>query len=593
MQSVFQLGVSAFLIVLFTACSSSSGSDTTLIEESNTTELSTDDNTSVVDVVIDENTTVIVDENITVIDANMTFEDAVVHNDSFSSLHFSGSKNCAGCHDGLSDSTGKDVSIAKAWGVSMMANSAIDPLWRAKVASEVKRNPAYKEAIESKCSKCHTPMATTEAKFAGETVALFDEGFLNPQNPHYDEATDGVSCTLCHQIENTADLGTSTAFSGAYTIADNTSTERKAYGQFSGVNTTPMRNNVQFTPAYSAHMNESKLCATCHNLETPVISADGVLSDLHFSEQAVYTEWEYSEFNTSQTCQDCHMSKAEGSVILSTRGGNLQSRSPFFQHQFLGANTYMINIINNNKATLGTKAATADFDKMITDTRDFLMASADLNITGSAFKDGKLNFTLTLTNHSGHKFPTSYPSRRAWIHVSVVDDVTQETVFESGAFDSEGKLIGVDEETSTVYEPHYQKITEEDQVQVYETVMADTNAELTYTLMHASQYLKDNRLLPKGFEKASVPESIQVFGEAKTDNDFIGGSDEVDYEIALPEASYTITATLRYETTTYGFRKDLFKDAELKEVALMKALDNNTSNHYETISSHTQSISLP
>ena len=54
-----------------------------------------------------------------IISSNKTlddFKDVVPHNPSFSTLHFSGSKNCAQCHDGISDtSTGEDVSIVKAW----------------------------------------------------------------------------------------------------------------------------------------------------------------------------------------------------------------------------------------------------------------------------------------------------------------------------------------------------------------------------------------------------------------------------------------------------------------------------------------------
>ena len=41
----------------------------------------------------------------------------------------------------------------------------------------------------------------------------------------------------------------------------------------------------------------------------------------------------------------------------------------------------------------------------------------------------------------------------------------------------------------------------------------------------------------------------------------------------------------------YGFAQDMYKHDELPEVALMKALDSNTTNHYETISTDTASHS--
>jgi hypothetical protein len=257
-----------------------------------------------------------------------SFPDAVVHDPSFTSIHFSGSQNCAQCHDGISDSTGKDVSIAKVWHSTMMANAATDPFWKAKVATEVNEHPEFKEIIEAKCSRCHTPMATVEANLSGDTVALSGDGFLNHENFYYDAAMQGVSCTLCHQIENTPELGTTDGFSGNFVIADNTGIERKIYGPYTNPKTAPMQNNVQFTPEYSPHMNDSKHCATCHNLETPVIDTDGKITDFTFHEQAAYTEWEYSDFNATQSCQDCHMPKSAGSVVISTRG-NPEARTPF------------------------------------------------------------------------------------------------------------------------------------------------------------------------------------------------------------------------------------------------------------------------
>ncbi|MBL6972774.1 MAG: hypothetical protein ISR67_00155 [Sulfurimonas sp.] len=246
-------------------------------------------------------------------DVNATsFPDAVAHDTSFESIHFSGSQNCAQCHDGIFDTSTNpdtDVSIVKAWQGTMMDNAAIDPFYLAKVASEVKRNPNFKAVIEAKCSRCHMPMANVEAGFVGDTIAMSGDGFLNSVNPHYDAAKDGVSCTACHQIEDTPELGTVDGFSGQFSILENFGTDRKTYGPYTAPKTQPMINNVQFTPAYSAHMNESKLCASCHNLDTPVIDAQGSLSNATFPEQAVYTEWEFSDFNTTKSCQDCHMPK--------------------------------------------------------------------------------------------------------------------------------------------------------------------------------------------------------------------------------------------------------------------------------------------
>jgi len=539
------------------------------------------------------------DDNTTLPDDNITFPDVVLHDPSFTTTHFSGSQNCAQCHDGITDSVGKDVSIVKAWQGTMMANAATDPFWKAKVASEVKEHPEFKEIIEGKCSRCHTPMANVEATYNGDTVSLSEDGFLNHDNVYYDAAMQGVSCTLCHQIEDTPQLGTTEGFTGGFVIdTNNTGTDRKIYGPFTNPRTGPMQNSVQFTPEYSPHINESKLCASCHNLETPVIATDGTITDDTFPEQAAYTEWEYSDFNGTQSCQDCHMPQVEGSVIISTMPTNNlpNPRSPFFQHKFLGANTYMLEILKNNRVKLGVLADETSFNESITDTREFLKAAADVNITQPSFENGLLNFDVLVTNHSGHKFPTGFPSRRAWLHVTVKNSVDQ-IVFESGAINSEGQISGVVYDTATnTYEPHYEKITDPSQVQIYETILEDTDDNMTYILLHALHYLKDNRILPRGLDKNDVnlPETINPHGKAETDDDFIGGSDTVEYEIKdLPVGEYTITATLHYQTLSFGFAQDLYKNAELPEVGLMKALDASATNRYETISTDSISITIP
>ncbi len=77
-------------------------------------------------------------------------------------------------------------------------------------------------------------------------------------------------------------------------------------------------------------------------------------------------------------------------------------------------------------------------------------------------------------------------------------------------------------------------------------------------LLRASQYLKDNRLPPKGFSLGAMQnDSIGVFGEALQDSDFnaVGGtvgsgSDAVEYEIPVDAsaAPFTVEVDLCYQT---------------------------------------------
>ena len=47
----------------------------------------------------------------------------------------------------------------------------------------------------------------------------------------------------------------------------------------------------------------------------------------------------------------------------------------------------------------------------------------------------------------------------------------------------------------------------------------------------ATQYLKDNRLLPRGFDKGTAAAEIAVVGAAADDDDFVGGGDRVRYRV--------------------------------------------------------------
>ena len=87
--------------------------------------------------------------------------------------HFQTSDRCIACHNGLSTSTGEDISIGYNWRTSMMANAARDPYWQAGVRREIIDHPTAKAAIEDECSICHMPAARYEAKLAGREGEIF------------------------------------------------------------------------------------------------------------------------------------------------------------------------------------------------------------------------------------------------------------------------------------------------------------------------------------------------------------------------------------------------------------------------------------
>ncbi len=520
----------------------------------------------------------------------------------FEGAHYTGSGRCADCHDGLSDSAGNDLSIRRAWEAGMMANATRDPYWRAKVAAELHRHPALADEVNDKCSRCHAPMANDAAQKDGAPLQILGSGgFTDPASPYFDHAMDGVSCTLCHQIADDGNLGTLAGSSGHFTVLTYPDpADRPAYGQYGGVRTGPMRMNVRFTPQLGTHTPTSALCGTCHDLKTPFVDASGnpasTTPESEFPEQMVYSEWRHSAYRDggpqAKTCQDCHMPVVNEAVPIASRPRNLPARNDFRRHHFFGANTTMLRLLDDNRDALGVLAGSAAFDQAIAGTRAFLAGAASVTLRSLSFDNGQLVAQVEVTNHSGHKLPSGYPSRRVWLHF-VVEDGNGNVLFESGRPNPDGSIAGVAlDGDSTVYEPHYDVITAADQVQVWEPIMGDTDGKVTHTLLRAATYLKDNRLTPAGFDKFTAPADVRVAGAARNDPDFDQGRDRVTYHIALPAGlpQVTVRAELRYQSLSYGHLQDLFRDRALPEVAAFQAMFDTATVRSEVIASTSRPV---
>jgi hypothetical protein len=242
----------------------------------------------------------------------------------------------------------------------------------------------------------------------------------------------------------------------------------------------------------------------------------------------------------------------------------------------------MLDLIARNADTLNVTAA--GFDEMIEGTRTMLGVAAEVSLEAVARYGDDLGFTVRVVNNTGHKLPTSYPSRRVWLHVQVTDAMGS-VVFESGAIDASGRIAGLNSDADlTTLEPHHRTITSSEQVQSYEALMEDRDGGLTYTLLAAATYRKDNRLLPRGMDKNSVPATIRPSGDAAIDPNFSGGEDLVGFRIpGLAPGNYGISVSLNYQTLAYGHAQDLFRDADDSYVALFQTLDETAQVRFETI----------
>jgi hypothetical protein len=310
-------------------------------------------------------------------------------------------------------------------------------------------------------------------------------------------------------------------------------------------------------PVQGLHISKAEFCATCHMLYTPVVDAQGEVVG-EFPEQMVYPEWKASSVSAKETCQTCHMPVAKGNVRLSSTGGPL--RGPFNRHEFVGGNAYMLGLLGTFGQGLGLTASGMQMEASRQRTVDYLQAATgSIAVQQAALQGTSLIADIASSNSAGHKFPTSYPSRRAWIHL-VVTDAEGKVVFESGAFDERGAIAGNDNDLDPArFEPHYTEITAPDQVQIYEAIIYNTEGQVTTTLLRAASLVKDNRLLPAGFDKASASADIAVRGEAAKDADFSAGGDVVRYVTDLGQAQgpFTLTAELLYQSIGFRWAENL------------------------------------
>jgi hypothetical protein len=473
---------------------------------------------------------------------------------------FQSSDQCLACHNNLITPTGVDVSIAADWRASMMAHSARDPYWQAGVRRETIDHASAREQIEDECSICHMPMARTQAKSEGRAGRVFAH---LPVGGSGDEesrlAGDGVSCAVCHQISN-AKLGTSASFTGGFEI-DTTKPleERSVFGRFriDEGRTIVMRSATGFVPTQATHISSSELCATCHTLITEALGPDGRVVG-RLPEQVMYLEWRHSAFREARTCQSCHMPVVqEPTPIASVLG---EPRTGVGRHVFVGGNFFMLRLLNRYRASLGVVAPPRELDAAAERTVQFLQTvTATVGIADANVLDGRVQFAVNVVNLTGHKFPTGYPSRRAWLHVTV-RDASRRTVFESGAVTASGAITGNDNDADARrFEPHYLQVQRPDQVQIYESIMTDPAGAVTTGLLTASRYAKDNRLLPQGFNKTTAEADIAVIGGAREDADFGERGDRVGYAVDAASAAgpFTVDVELRFQSIGFRWAENL------------------------------------
>jgi hypothetical protein len=472
---------------------------------------------------------------------------------------FRPSARCVTCHNNLKAANGQDVSIGTDWRAGIMANAARDPYWQSSVRREVLDHPESSVAIQTECASCHMPLQFLEDKEQGHPTEVFKRLPLRPDHADDAAAAEGVTCTVCHQIQSTG-LGTPAAYSGNFAVAPAGTHPRPVFGPFPEDPDRITKVHVVasgYAPIQSDHIRQASLCGSCHTLYTATRGPDGKQVG-QLPEQMPYLEWLHSDYRDKQTCQQCHMPVVNGAVVVSSLLG--QPRDGVHRHGFLGSNFLMEAMLDTHRDELGVTASSAELAAAATQSTAFLQSqSARVSLDGAQAARGQLSFAVRVENLTGHKLPTAYPSRRAWLHV-VVAAADGHVLFESGKLNPDGSITGnANDADAARYSPHYTRITKADQVEIFEPILGDSQGHVTTGLLSATQYLKDNRILPTGFDKKTAPADIAVHGEAEGDTEFTAGASTTQYAVATDGAMgpFRVSVELVYQPVGYRWAHNL------------------------------------
>ena len=491
--------------------------------------------------------------------------------------------NCTFCHSDY----GVEVAPYDTWIVSLMGQSARDPVWHAALTIA---NQDANVGGET-CIRCHAPGAWLGGRSSTGTMAEFTP-----------DDFDGINCHFCHRAVN-PELGPNSAIGypgdppepdvpiiaalqaeglipigagNARHVIDPADNRR---GPFSDVPLNLHGGEVKLIT--SPYHRSSEFCGTCHDVSNPLYSKNGkghfVLNDLNtphptqdpgdmFPEQRTYSEWLNSAFvkgveypdnrfggnnpgGLVSSCQDCHMPKViAGGCRFYEFGDPWPERPDMPQHSFAGANTWVIQAIRNQ---LGFEAD--DFgitqervDEAAARTVNMLQAASDMTLTqkGASLK-------VRVTNESGHKLPTGYPEgRRVWLNVKFKNAKGQ-VIAERGAYNSKSAVFTAGD--TKVYEAK-QGITQAI------SKMTGIPVGPSFHLALNNKVYFDNRIPPRGFTNAN----FVAIGAAPVGYTYADGQHWDDTLYSIPKGATSATVTLYFQTSTKEYMEFL-RDANVTD----------------------------
>lgn len=436
-------------------------------------------------------------------------------------------------------------------------------------------------------------------------------------------ARDGISCNVCHHISET-NLGRESSSTGNFV----TGPPDEIYGPYenSTIVPKPMQKALGITPKFADYFVSgdpfsSHICGSCHNILLPIFSNEGELLGAGY-EQSTNLEWLNSQFGASgenfRSCAGCHMpthykgeklsfeiANIESSQFAPTTGRlpdediTLTERDNFARHSLHGLNVFLNEMFQQFPIILGYRQidpllGTFSVPGLITG-KDSMVgmarnetATLDVESLGIT-PDGKLRAEVLVTNLAGHYLPTGVGFRRIFIEF-LVRDAEGNILWASGRANELGAIVrGTTNEVlpseepllnPDSFQPHYQTITEDDQVQIYEEVVEDSDGNVTTSFLMRVNEVKDNRIRPKGtdpqfFDNPALSPYTQALavlhGEERFDPHYtdidLTGSDVIEYLISLDAETlsqvHDVQVTLYYQAIPPSYLQQRFQDASV------------------------------
>ncbi len=434
-------------------------------------------------------------------------------------------------------------------------------------------------------------------------------------------ARDGISCTVCHHMSD-VDLGNEETFTGNFV----TGPPDEVYGPYMDdtIVPKPMQHALGITPVFkdyfvSGDASSSDTCGSCHNILLPVVTNQGEIIGASY-EQTTNLEWVNSDFAPGKpgflSCADCHMPTTFDGQHLSFKIANIESnglppttgrlpdqditlteRDVFPRHSLHGLNLFINQMFQQFPIILGARqidymTGTSTVPALITGANSMIdmaqnqTAAVDVQ-TLEVTPEGQLRAVVKVTNKAGHFLPSGVSFRRVFIEF-LVRDAEGNVLWASGRTNELGAIVkGTTEEVlpseepvenpDAPFQPHYQTITRDDEVQIYQELIEDSEGHLTTSFLRRFDTVKDNRIRPRGynpaffltFDSPYIQALAETHGEAAQDPYYtdpaLTGADVIEYLIPLDEATlgkvHDIKVTLYNQSIPPFYLQERFSDA--------------------------------